>query len=317
MINITNSKLEDEQITSTSSLKTKEEQNTLIILNKSILSFNKSITNREDFLTNKSPYQIFPSHSFINDNFINTFKQLNISFNNNILIHTAFIIRPFSSNTYKDEYTLDNIKYNILQYVKLANILKTRYILIHGPMNEDEYNNFDKGLNLIYEILKNRNIIVCIEISAFSSSLIKLIKNNDYYNFCKDYLNKIIDFTKNDLKFQITIDTAHLHTNGLNYKEMIKLLTEFKDNYDFIHLNGNIKPQLKYPDEHIHINSIDDKINHSRRLLIFISQLKKICICENSNNKNLEENRDNYNYWMNIAKDYNYDLVEYNKNYSY
>ena len=31
----------------------------------SILSFNKSICNREDFKTNKSPYQILPGRSYI------------------------------------------------------------------------------------------------------------------------------------------------------------------------------------------------------------------------------------------------------------
>lgn len=283
--------------------------------NKSILTFNKSICKREDFLINKNPYQILPGRSYLYDSLINSFKCLNINFENKILIHTTFITRPFSSKSFNNDNSLKSCKANLMQYIKLANVLKTKYILIHGPMNEDEFNNFNKGLDLINDIFKNTNLIICIEITAFASSLIKLIKNNDYYNFCKEYLNKIINYNTNNFTFQIVIDTAHLHTNGLNYKDMINLLDYFKNNYDFIHLNGNIKEQLKYPDNHIHINSIDDKIIHSRRLLKYISKLNKICICENQYDN--ENNENNYLYWKNISEKYNYKLVDFNNNYSY
>ena len=283
-------------------------------VNTSILSFNKSICNREDFITNKEPYQILPGRGYISENLIKSFENLNIDFDNKILIHTTFITRPFSSKSFLNEDNLNSCKYNLKQYIKLCNVLRTKYILIHGPMNEDEYNNFNKGLDLINEVYKNTNLIICIEITAFSSSLIKLIKNNNYYEFCKEYLNKVINYKSNNFNFQIVIDTAHLHTNGLNYKEMINLLEYFKDNYDFIHLNGNIKEQFKYPDNHVHINSIDDKIIHSRRLLIFVSKLNKICICENTDE---DENNDNYEYWVHISKKYGFKMVEYNNNYSY
>lgn len=286
------------------------------IIPKSIITFNKSIINREDFKTNKSPYQILPGRNYLYDSLINSFENLNIDFENKILIHTTFITRPFSSKSYETENNLKSCKSNLNQYIKLCNVLKTKYILIHGPMNEDEFNNFNKGLDLLNDVYKYTDLIICIEIPAFASSLIKLIKNNDYYNFCKDYLNKVINYKTNNFKFQIVIDTAHLHTNGLNYKEMINLLDYFKNNYDFIHLNGNMKDKFKYPDNHIHINSIDDKIQHSRRLLIYISKLNKICICENTDD-NLEDKENNFNYWKNISEKYNYNLVDYNINYSY
>lgn len=282
---------------------------------KSIISFNKSICERKDFETNKNPYQILPGRSYLYDSLIDSFKQLNISFENKILIHTTFITRPFTSKSLNNENNLKSCKSNLNQYIKLSKILKTKYILIHGPMNEDEYNNFDKGLDLINEVFQNTNLIICIEITAFSSKLIELIKDKNYYNFCKDYLNKIITYKPNNFTLQIVIDTAHLHTNGLTYKEMINLLTEFKDNYDFIHLNGNMKDSFKYPDEHIHINSLNDKIEHSRRLLKYVSKLNKICICENHYNN--ENNETNYLYWKKISEKYNYNLVDYNSNYSY
>lgn len=280
----------------------------------SILSFNKSIINRKDFKINKSPYQILPGRSYLYDSLINSFENLNIDFDNKILIHTTFITRPFSSSSYETENKLKSCKSNLNQYIKLCNALRTKYILIHGPMNEDEYNNFDKGLDLINEVYKDSELIICIEITAFSSTLIKLVKDNNYYNFCKEYLNKVINYKPDNFTFQVVIDTAHLHTNGLNYKEMINLLEYFKNNYDFIHLNGNIKDQFKYPDNHVHINSIDDKIEHSRRLLIYVSKLNKICICENTDE---DKNNDNYEYWENISKKYGFNMVEYNNNYSY
>ena len=56
----------------------------------SILSFNKSIINREDFITNKNPYQILPGRSYLYDSLINSFDKLNINFTNKILIHNTW-----------------------------------------------------------------------------------------------------------------------------------------------------------------------------------------------------------------------------------
>lgn len=266
----------------------------------SIITFNKHTTDKLDFITNKDVYQIVPTHNKVDKYFVSTYPQLDNE--TNILIHTAFITRPFSKKGLIDnnEFHYNNMKY----YMDLADKLCTKYILIHGPMNLEEYLNFEKGLNFIKDVYTD-DYIICIEIPAFASSLIDYINKNynkDYYNFICNYFDLIIKYN-----YQIVIDTAHLHTNGLIAEEMVELLKKYINHYDFIHMNGNKKPQFKYPDEHTHIDSINDKINNSYLLLKEIVKLNKICICENSNGE--------YEYWEDIANEFGFNLVKYNKYY--
>lgn len=292
----------------------------------SIITFNKSTSDREDFLVNKSPYQIVPLHDrFFYNEYLDTLP--NPEFDNKILIHSSFTTRPFSSKQIGNKKCNDNLK----GYELIANKLRTKYILFHGPANIDDYHNFTNGLSNIDLNIKDK--IICIEIPAFSKAFIDYIKQNQiinspsnqsnnsnkqinqsnqplnpYYNFICEYLNTVTSFKPVNNQFQIVLDTAHLHSNGLNGIEIIKLCNEYLSYYDFIHMNGNIKDQFK-PDIHTPIDSVNDKIKFSEYVVRNIAKLNKICICETKDG--------DYEYYQELSEEYGYSIVDKNKLYAY
>ena len=292
----------------------------------SIITFNKSTSDREDFLVNKSPYQIVPLHDrFFYKEYLDTLP--NPEFDNKILIHSSFITRPFSNKQIGNKRCNDNLK----GYELIANKLRTKYILFHGPANIDDYHNFNNGLSNIDLNIKDK--IICIEIPAFSKAFIDYIKQNQiinspsnlsnnsnqqinqsnqplnpYYNFICEYLNTVTSFKPVNNQFQIVLDTAHLHSNGLNGIEIIKLCNEYLSYYDFIHMNGNIKDQYK-PDIHTPIDSVNDKIKFSEYVVRNIAKLNKICICETKDG--------DYEYYQELSDEYGYSIVYKNKLYAY
>ena len=293
----------------------------------SIITFNKSTSDREDFLVNKSPYQIVPLHDrFFYKEYLDTLP--NPEFDNKILIHSSFTTRPFSNKQIGNKKCNDNLK----GYELIANKLRTKYILFHGPANIDDYHNFNDGLSNIDLNIKDK--IICIEIPAFSKAFIDYIKQNviikspsnpsnnsnkqinqssnqqlnPYYNFICEYLNTVTSFKPVNNQFQIVLDTAHLHSNGLNGIEIIKLCNEYLNYYDFIHMNGNIKDQFK-PDIHTPIDSVNDKIKFSEYVVRNIAKLNKICICETKDG--------DYEYYQELSEEYGYSIVDKNKLYAY
>ena len=293
----------------------------------SIITFNKSTSDREDFLINKSPYQIVPLHDrFFYKEYLDTLP--NPEFDNKILIHSSFTTRPFSSKQIGNKKCNDNLK----GYELIANKLRTKYILFHGPANIDDYHNFNDGLSNIDLNIKDK--IICIEIPAFSKAFNDYIKQNvitnspsnssnnsnqeinqssnqplnPYYNFICEYLNTVTSFKPVNNQFQIVLDTAHLHSNGLNGIEIIKLCNEYLSYYDFIHMNGNIKDQFK-PDIHTPIDSVNDKIKFSEYVVRNIAKLNKICICETKDG--------DYEYYQELSEEYGYSIVDKNKLYAY
>ena len=278
----------------------------------SIITFNKSTSDRQDFLINKYPSQIVPLHDrFFYKEYLDTLP--NPDFDNKILIHSSFTTRPFSNKQIGNKRCNDNLK----GYELIANKLKTKYILFHGPANIDDYHNFNDGLSNIDLNIKDK--IICIEIPAFSKAFIDYIKQNQinqssdqplnsYYNFICEYLNTVTSFKPVNNQFQIVLDTAHLHSNGLNGIEIIKLCNEYLNYYDFIHMNGNIKDQFK-PDIHTPIDSVNDKIKFSEYVVRNIAKLNKICICETKDG--------DYEYYQELSEEYGYSIVDKNKLYAY
>ena len=292
----------------------------------SIITFNKSTSDREDFFFIIFPYQIVPLHDrFFYKEYLDTLP--NPEFDNKILIHSSFTTRPFSNKQIGNKKCNDNLK----GYELIANKLRTKYILFHGPANIDDYHNFTNGLSNIDLNIKDK--IICIEIPAFSKAFIDYIKQNQiinsssnpsnnsnkqinqsnqplnpYYNFICEYLNTVTSFKPVNNQFQIVLDTAHLHSNGLNGIEIIKLCNEYLNYYDFIHMNGNIKDQFK-PDIHTPIDSVNDKIKFSEYVVRNIAKLNKICICETKDG--------DYEYYQELSEEYGYSIVDKNKLYAY
>ena len=262
----------------------------------SVISFNKSTVDKSDFLTNTDPYQILPLHDKVfQEEYL--LKYSNINFDNKILIHSSFITRPFSDKQIGNSFW-DN---NLAGYNKIADTIRTKYILFHGPANINDYNNFTSGLMNIDKFFDNK--IICIEIPSFTKELNKISS----YEFINNYLDTVINFRGNN-QFQIVLDTAHLHANGLKVNQMIELMNKYKDHYDFIHTNGNIREMFK-PDVHCQLDSVNDQIEDSNLLWVNMVKLDKICICETKYG--------DYEYYKEISEEYGYEIVKDNKNYSY
>lgn len=258
-----------------------------------MFSFNLSTSNKK---LSSQPCQIMPSQrKYMTNSIVETYKNIN---NKNILIHTSYVTKLFTNNALN---SLSKIQYNLKNYILLAKKIGTNYILIHGPSSKEEYDNFSKGLQIIKQLFNNSNITPCIEIPSFTKTLLEII--TDYKNFIIDYF----DFVLQHIKCEIVIDTAHLHANGLNGKEIAELIQKYKDNYTFIHLNGNIKNKF-ISDVHCPIESSNDKLTYTSDIIKSIPENKYIIS---------ESPCGDWDYWVKLCKKYNLKLVDFNENYNY
>ena len=230
-----------------------------------------------------SPCQFMPAQrSYLK---LEQAKPINLD---NVLIHTSYVTRPFSSNGLNQ---MSKTMHNLKLYHKMS-----PDILVHGPSNPDEYSNFGLGLELLNNLPHKTNI----EIPSFSKQLIAMMDKP--FTFIDEYLKFVVDNN-----FPIVLDTAHLHANGLNVNEMITLFEKYKDSYKYIHLNGNEK--AKYlSDIHCPITSDRNKILHVDRLLSNIPK-DKIIISESPCG--------DWNYWVNLSKEYGWNLVKFDEHLNY
>ena len=271
-----------------------------------ILTFNKSSSDKKGLNENFDPCQIMVTQrKYLNTEIVNSFIEAEKE--HKILIHTSYVTKVFSPNAIN---YLSKVRKNLSEYILVAKKIKTKYVLIHGPSTLNEYKNFGFGLQLIIEIFQNTDIIPCIEIPSFSKDLIKYIDENfksNYTFFIKLYFDTVLTILK-QLQPQIVIDTAHLHANGLNVDEMIELFDEYKDFYDFIHLNGN-KREKFLSDIHVPINHDENKIQNVDKLLKYLSTMNKISVSECGVL--------NWDYWEKLSEKYKFKLVKYDENYNY
>ena len=259
-----------------------------------MLSFNLSTSDKH---LSKEPCQIMPSQrKYMTESMVNTY--INVG-NQNILIHTSYVTKIFTNNALS---SLSKVQYNLKNYIKLAKKIGTKYVLIHGPNSEEEYTNFSKGLQIIKQLFDKTDVIPCIEIPSFTKSLLHRYENEPY-----EFIVKYFDFILKSLNCEIVIDTAHLHANGLNGKEMAQLIKKYENNYTFIHLNGNIKNKF-ISDVHTPIESKDDKLTYTSDIMESIPKNKFIIS---------ESPCGNWDYWVDLTKKYNLKLVEFNENYNY
>ena len=154
---------------------------------------------------------------------------------------------------------------------------------------------------------------ICIEMPVFCKSMFSPnvslgfngLTPKNVYSFTLSYFETAIKFG-----FDIVIDTAHLYGNGLTTEEMINVLEMFKNNYKYIHLNGNCRPQFK-KDEHTTLTDCPgfkpNLIPNTDLLLTEVAKLmnedNKICISEQKCN--------NVKYFKSLANKYGFKLNEY------
>ena len=235
-------------------------------------SFNISINSEH---INK-PCQIMPRRT----QGLYDISTINVNANNNkILIHTSYITHIWSvkSQEYHSTQWL-----NLKNYLLLAKKLNSHYILVHGPKSSKEYLEFGNGLQWLqtnFNKYCTDGLKIVIEIPAFTKELNQKINNK--YKFVDDYLQTIVN-----AGFDIVLDTAHLYANGLNCREMVALIDKYENNFEWLHLNGNSRPQFT-SDEHIFILSKFNKfVSEVDVLLQRIFRLNNcICILESLSNE--------------------------------
>lgn len=128
----------------------------------SILTFNASTTNRKQLSLIECPFQIMPGgRSALTSADVEKFIETN---NPDILIHSSYITRPFGKAGPITEMNLEN-------YVELGKRLGTKDILIHMPTSKQEYDNFQRGLGMLIDLVIKKGFNVHLEITAFAKDL--------------------------------------------------------------------------------------------------------------------------------------------------
>jgi len=196
-----------------------------------------------------------------------------------ILLHTGYDINPFSPSIFNPaDYQALLLK----SYLDACPGVDE--LLIHGPDKPSTLRYFDAGLTIIKTYSESvPEIKIGIEMPAFCKSMYSegIVNQSNAFDFALSYFNNIIKFG-----FEIIIDTAHLFSNGLTTSQICDLLTIFKDNYTYIHLNGNANSGFK-KDKHTtltpHPNFPQNQIPDADQLLSCVAALMnegKICISE-------------------------------------
>jgi hypothetical protein len=289
-----------------------------------MFSYNISTSKNKFQSLQEQTFQIMPARLGI----LNPFKfSKSTKTNTNILLHTGYDFHPFQSEMFDP---LSKQSQLLNSYLETCKRIHVDQLLIHGPDQPNSLKYFECGLTILKLYLddfnsnkiqfnENQNSIpsqntfqnnttqnklqICIEMPAFTKSMYSIL-NNNIYDFILSYFKTIIDFG-----FDIVIDTAHLFSNGLNTQEIINVLELFKNNYKYIHLNGNCNPQFK-KDKHTTLTDCQgyerNLIPNSELLLKKASELmnndNKICISEQKCN--------NINYFKKLSKEYGFKLNE-------
>lgn len=271
----------------------------------STLSFNVSVSDKHNLSVLGCPFQIMPStQTMLYDRNIDNYEE---SKNNSILIHMNYITRPFSERSIEAN-SLE--RKSLQQYVKLANKLGTRNILIHGPSNVKEYENLIIGMKVIKDEIIDKNMIIHIEIPSWTNELVTYFKNKnaDFSANVLTYVDSVMIAMSSfpDESYYLVPDTAHMYANGCKeLSDFTNVLDKYSTKIQYIHLNGNIQQMFK-SDIHCPMFSKNNKIECVDELSQYCADMDVICIAENTKNKS------NYDEWSAYANKHAFKLVEYN-----
>lgn len=267
----------------------------------SVLTFNLSVADKKKLAKIKDPFQIMPATvNYIKDSDIEAYEGIK---NNKILIHLNYITRMFSTKGLEKD---SNTRFSLRQYGKLADKIGTKNILIHMPKSLQEWNNFILGYKLIHDELLTKGYIIHFEVTAWSKDLHTLFgKDTDRMEIMDRYYEILFETAKSykDTKnIRIVVDTAHMFANGCDEEMIIAFIEKYLDKIDYIHWNGNERPQFT-SDSHVPIFSKDSKMPFES-ISKHCGKLGKICVCEITKENAPEEEWKKYTnmYGFRLAK---------------
>lgn len=280
---------------------------------KSILTFNASVSNKKVISDlQHTPFQIMAStQNFLTTKTINSYPVVK---NPNLLLHMNYITRVFNHNAIEAN---SKERLGLRQYVKLAERVGTKDILIHMPTNGVEVGHIPQGLKVINEELVKKGLIVHLEIAAWTQEVITCwnIRSKASEGKVEEYISEFIDDVMNTAHklskngFKLVLDTAHLFALGAEADVQIKLFRKYKGLMKYAHLNGNVNNKLM-SDSHTPIMNANSKLHNWQQLCMCISKLGLICVAE------ITKYGKEWSDWEKFAKEFNFELVPYHEAYS-
>lgn len=279
---------------------------------KSILTFNASVSDKETIASLKTPFQIMPATTnFISEKSLSAYRKAN---NPNILCHMNYITHVFSDKAVIND---SQVRHSLRMYVRLAGILGTKDILIHMPYTESEWQNLPFGMSVIKDEICCKGCVVHLEIPAWSKGLLeelKITRESDPKEYMKTYVDTVLSYCSEfpEDSYKIVPDTAHMWSDGCKTMEdFVYLLDLYKQNIKYIHLNGNSNPIFKMD---IHTTIFDteyNKIPFAMDLARHCVGMGVICVAE------VTKHGDEWNEWKKFADRVGFELVERDEIYTY
>jgi len=236
------------------------------------------------------PVQIIPySRTRIIEQEINCYPIR--SKNNGGIVHSTYLCRPFG----KKLEQFDNI--NVLRtYKTLCERIKYNF-LVHGPANDFEMSNLEKGFSILREVFKDFNQKVLIEIPSF---------NSGFKIPVPEYLEKILSEFPEGSKFEICLDTAHMFANGCQTNDIIEICKRFEKYVSVIHLNGNEKEQFQ-SDVHVEIFNPESKMKNIKEMMQYFVSKKFLLVAE------IRRGKYGYSDWKKFCDSYNLPIVDFSE----
>lgn len=283
--------------------------NYFYVIKMSILTFNLSVSDKNNVAMINEPFQIMPStRNFLSNKSIDSYPNCK---NENIILHMNYITRIFRKDALENGSTE---RKSLIQYAKLAKKLGTKNILIHMPNTIEEVENIGSGFKIMYDELLSRGITVHLEITAWSKALMERMKifDGDPKEYVSNFVTKVVGYMNlfPPNSFYIVFDTAHMFSDGCEVDDMIFIMTKFKNLIKYIHLNGNVNYKFT-SDSHAPLFTSKNRIKNWEKLSKFCASLNAICIAE------ITKIGANWENWEKYANDNGFKLVKYNENYSY
>lgn len=241
-----------------------------------VLSFNIPTTSLKEGL---KVFQVMPeAQKYITESYIQSAISLKPS---KSVIHTSYITRPFSAMSFCKP---SKIFINLLRYVELGKKMGINHILIHSPSTTSEWLSFGTAIANMSVI---PDVTWLLEMPSLSKDLREYLYTDTPIKGLKHMYNEMFKaLDKYPKKFQIVLDTAHMHANGLTGDEQVDLIKHLPT-MSYIHLNGN--PRAMYAsDEHVPMYDKSNKIVYDT-LCKFISSLDIVCFAENTRNEGTPE----------------------------
>lgn len=224
-------------------------------------------------------------------------------------VHTSYVTRPFGEKFLVPGFQ----QINIVNYLELAKKIGFSNVLVHGPESMKEWTLLEPSLQILRELEQRvKDPTVIIEMPAFKGNFINELKilmardesyekNKQEEITVKDYISYYFDHIVSH-KFEIVLDTAHLHSNGCTVDDMLFLFKRYEKNMKIVHLNGN-KNKMYTSDAHCPMFSERNTIKDVDKLMQYLSSTDLILITENAT-----EGAE-YKQWQQLAEKYKLKII--------